>query len=167
MLKKKCIFVDMKKWVCLLTFLAFCQMGKAQAIEVLDMSSYQNRVMLPNDSLYVVNFWATWCKPCVQELPYFLQMKEKYTQQKVVFVFINLNSLKEIEKVETFVKDKHLPLPSYLLQAGNPTVWIDQVEKEWSGSIPFTLFYQGGRKLFFKEGEFEMSELENKLKDYL
>ena len=165
--EKESIFVEMKKWIGMLVFCSLAGLGKSQVLQVIDMDSYQRRVVVSKDSLYIVNFWATWCGPCVKELPYFLELKDKYIHEKVVFLFVSLNSLKEKDKVEQFVENKHLPLPSYLLHAGNPAVWIDLVEKEWSGSIPCTLFYQGGKKVFFKEGELGLTELEDKLKLFL
>ena len=148
-----------KCFICL-GFWLFCSLEVlAQKLEVLDLKAYHDLVLKPSDTLYVVNFWATWCSPCVKELPDFLEAKKELGNEKLSFVFISLNSLKELEKTEQFALSKGLPFPSYLLQAGNPNVWIDAIEKEWSGSIPFTLIYKHGKRLFYKEGELGKSEL--------
>ena len=81
-----------------------------------------------NDTLYVVNFWATWCKPCVAEMPIFIEADKKYKTQKVKVLFVSLNSTKELPKVQLFVDNKNIQNPVYLLDAGNPNDWIDKVE---------------------------------------
>jgi thiol-disulfide isomerase/thioredoxin len=158
----------MAKWLVWFGFWFFCTpVVRAQKLEVLDLKAYQALVLKPSDTLYVVNFWATWCSPCVKELPDFLEVEKEKEKEKVRFVFVSLNSLKELDKTQQFAKSKGLPFPNYLLQAGNPNVWIDAVEKEWSGSIPFTLFYKQGRSLFFKEGELGKAELVSAINQHL
>lgn len=114
-----------------------------------------------NDTLYVVNFWATWCKPCVAELPYFETAGEKYGTQKVKVLLVSLDFLREKQKVDKFVEDKNIKSEVALLNAGNPNIWIDKLEKEWAGAIPATILYHKGEKVFFREGEFEQTELDS------
>lgn len=118
-----------------------------------------------NDTLYVVNFWATWCKPCVAEMPYFRQADEKFKGQKVKVVFVSLNSPKELATVNKFVTDKNITQQVHVLDAGNPNVWINQVDTNWSGAIPATVMYKGGKKVLFREGEFTQAELDSIIKN--
>jgi thiol-disulfide isomerase/thioredoxin len=117
-----------------------------------------------NDTLYVVNFWATWCKPCVAEMPYFEEAAQKFAPEKVKIVFVSLNYPRELGTVEKFVNQKKVQAPCYLLDAGNPNVWIDKVEPDWGGSIPATIMYKNGKKVFFREGEFTQNELDSIIK---
>lgn len=114
-----------------------------------------------NDTLYVVNYWATWCKPCVAEMPFFTESAKKFSAKKVKVVFVSLNAQKEMAKVEAFVTNKKIEQPVYLLNAGNPNVWIDKVDPTWGGSIPATIMYKQKEKVFFKEGEFTQTELDS------
>ena len=114
-----------------------------------------------NDTLYVVNFWATWCKPCVAEMPYFIEADKKFAAQKVKVVFVSLNSAKEQASVEKFLNDKQITQQTLLLNAGNPNVWIDSVDASWGGSIPATAMYKAGKKVFFYEGEFSQTQLDS------
>ncbi len=120
-----------------------------------------------NDTLYVVNFWATWCKPCVAELPYFEEAGEKYQSQKVKVLLVSLDFLREKQKVDKFVLDKNIKSEVVVLNGGNPNVWIDKLETQWGGAIPATIFYRKGEKLFFREGEFERTELDSIIKTKL
>lgn len=138
-------------------------------VSVVNMEQVQNQTIRKgNDSLYVVNFWATWCRPCIQELPYFQSASEKFSGKKVKFLFVSLNSLKELKIVETFAINKKIKQQVLLLNAGNPNVWIDKVDSTWSGSIPATVMYKNGQKVFFKEGEFTQTEIDSitQLKTY-
>lgn len=114
-----------------------------------------------NDTLYIVNYWATWCKPCVGEMPYFFEAAKKFKTQKVKVVFVSLNALKESAAVEKFVSNKKIEQDVFLLNGGNPNVWIDKVDPVWEGSIPATVMYKKKEKLFFKEGEFSQTELDS------
>ncbi|HWY37715.1 MAG TPA: TlpA disulfide reductase family protein [Bacteroidia bacterium] len=129
---------------------------KVTTYEQLEAATQQN-----NDTLYVVNFWATWCKPCVQEMPYFTGSAKKNANHKVKVVFVSLNSVKELPKVEKFAAEKNIRQPVLLLNAGNPNVWIDKVDKSWGGSIPATVLYRKKEKVFFKEGEFTQAEIDS------
>lgn len=131
-------------------------------VSVVNMEQLQNQtIRKDNDSLYVLNFWATWCKPCIQELPYFQSAAEKFSAKKVKFLFVSLNSLKELKIVETFAINKKIKQQVLLLNAGNPNVWIDKVDSTWTGSIPATVMYKNGQKVFFKEGEFTQTEIDS------
>ncbi len=120
-----------------------------------------SRPTTTNDTLYVINFWATWCKPCVAEMPYFQQAATKFANQKVKVVFVSLNYPREISVIDKFAKQHKITQECYVLNAGNPNVWIDKIEKEWGGSIPATIMYKGGKKVFFREGEFSQTELDS------
>jgi thiol-disulfide isomerase/thioredoxin len=113
-----------------------------------------------NDTLYVVNFWATWCDPCVKELPAFQQEQKKYANRKVKFLFVSMNSAKELGKVQNFIDNQKLGGTVFLLNGGNPNDWIDKIDSSWSGSIPATVMYKSAKKVYFREGEFTPEALD-------
>ncbi len=114
-----------------------------------------------NDTLYVVNYWATWCKPCVSELPYFEAASENFKSQKVKVLLVSLDFLRDKQKVDKLVVDKSIKTEVVLLNAGNPNDWIDKIEPQWGGAIPATILYRKGEKLFFREGDFKQTELDS------
>jgi thiol-disulfide isomerase/thioredoxin len=140
---------------CLLSFVCL-----NKKVEVINFAQLQEQAeSKTNDTLYVVNFWATWCKPCVQEMPFFEETATKFSSQKVKIIYMSLNSLKELPTVEKHIETKNIQNRVFLLNAGNPNDWVDKVDKTWSGSIPATIMYKGGKKVFFKEGEFTQEEI--------
>lgn len=138
--------------------------GKKVSVVTLEQLQAATIQPVANDTLYVVNFWATWCKPCVAEMPYFEEANTKFGAQKAKVVFVSLNSAKEEASVEKFVTAKNIASEVLLLNAGNPNVWIDKIEPEWTGSIPATIMYKGGKKVFFHEGELKQTELDSIIK---
>ncbi len=132
-----------------------------RTVTVVSLPDLQNRTMKNNDTLYVVNFWATWCKPCVHEMPYFENAAERFKDQKVKFVFVSMNSPKEAGQVKTFINQNQVKPDVLLLNAGNPNVWIDAIDSSWSGAIPATIMYKQGKTASFYEGEFTQQQLDS------
>ena len=107
----------------------------------------------PEGETLVINFWATWCKPCVEELPYFEQLAEE-TDARVVMV--SLDFKKDVAtKLKKFVETRELKLPIIALADGDYNAWIDRVDPSWSGAIPVTLIRKG------KEQKFHPSKFDN------
>ncbi len=94
----------------------------------------------------VINFWATWCKPCVEELPYFERLASE-TDARVVMV--SLDFKKDVAtKLKKFVEKRNLELPIIALADGDYNAWIDRVDPSWSGAIPVTLIRRGKEQKF-------------------
>lgn len=139
-----------------------CSFFPAPEIRVINLAQLKSETQKPgNDTLYVVNFWATWCKPCVAEMPYFTRAAEQFAPQKVKVVFVSLNTVKEKSAVEKFVAERQIKQDVLLLSAGNPNAWIDSIDAGWGGSIPATVMYKNGKKVFFYEGELTQHELDS------
>jgi thiol-disulfide isomerase/thioredoxin len=115
-----------------------------------------------SDTLYIINFWATWCKPCVEELPYFEQLADTCTNKKVKIYLVTTDMRKDIAtRVTDFIKAKKLTQQVVFINELNADKWINKVSEEWSGAIPATLMIKGdiGYK-HFKEGELTFEELQ-------
>ena len=108
-----------------------------------------------NDTTYIINFWATWCGPCVKELPYFEQLHEKYAGEKISIILVSLDFPKQIKsKLLPFIEKNQLKSKVVVLTDGAFNDWIDKVDPSWDGAIPITLVYQAEkRKLTLKEFE--------------
>lgn len=130
-------------------------------VQVVTFEQLEKRCLLGNDTLYVVNYWATWCRPCVAEMPFFQEAARRFAKKKVQVLFVSLNAVKELKKVQAFIENKNVDPQVYILNAGNPNVWIDKVDPSWQGSIPATVMYRGKEKVFFREGEFTQIELDS------
>lgn len=117
---------------------------------------------------YVINFWATWCKPCVEELPYFEQLKEAYDDDKVEVILVSLDFKKQFEKKLVPFMSKHdLKSDVMVLLDPDSNTWINAVSDEWSGAIPATIIRNDNKKEF-REGSYaSFDELNEIVKTYL
>lgn len=152
----------MKITICLLAFIAcFDFQTNAQSVEIVKWDYIENLMNQKSDTLYVINFWATWCAPCVKELPYFDRLAAENKSAKLKVILISLDFKKQMEsRIKPFVKDKNIQSQVVVLDEPNYNSWIDKVNPEWSGAIPATLIVGGNTAtpLFF-EKEFIFTEL--------
>lgn len=120
-----------------------------------------------NDTLYVINFWATWCVPCVKELPHFEKLNQKYKNDKFKLILISLDFPKMIEsRVIPFIKQKKLKAEVIVLNDPDANSWIEKVAKEWSGAIPATVIYKNEKRKFYEQS-FKEEELETEIKTFI
>ncbi len=120
-----------------------------------------------NNKTYVVNFWATWCAPCVKELPYFERINKQYKDKNVEVVLVSLDFPKHFDtKLKNFINEKQLQSELYALNDMDSNYWIPKVNKDWSGAIPATLIYNSNKREFFEQA-FEYEELERTLNRFL
>lgn len=136
--------------------------------EALKILSYDFKGLEPifnksDDTTYVINFWATWCLPCVKELPYFEQLNEKYKDQKVKVILVSMDMPRKVETaLIPFVKKKKLQAEVIHLDDPDANAWIEKVDKNWSGAIPATIIYNNKERKFY-ERSFTYEELEKEL----
>lgn len=109
---------------------------------------------------YVINFWATWCGPCVEELPYFERLAEETAGQDVEIVLVSLDFRRDVRtKLLRFIRERPLELPVIALTDSKTNVWIDKVDPEWGGAIPITIVYKNDQRQFFAEQFSDYEEL--------
>ena len=121
-----------------------------------------------NDTVYVINFWATWCAPCVAELPYFEYMNKVYKNKKVRVVLISLDTEKSIDnKLRPFIKKEKLLAHVIALTDTDYDIWGSKVDADWDITIPATVIYCKNEYQFIG-GEFESyQELDTIVQSFL
>lgn len=137
-------------------------------LKVLDFEELQTYLNTKdNTKTYVINFWATWCAPCVKELPYFEQLNANYADKGVEVILISLDFPKQINtKLKAFLKKNDLKSEIIVLDDVDSNTWIPKVSKDWTGAIPATIIYNRSLTLFY-ERSFEYKELETELKHFI
>ena len=137
----------------------------SQDVKVYDrFDDFEELLTKDDDKTYVVNFWATWCAPCIKELPYFERLHEKYKDKNVIVILTSLDFKKHLERrVIPFVKRKSLKAEVVLMDDPDANSWIDRVDPSWSGAIPATVFYNNKKKRFLEQEFSSFEELEDVL----
>ncbi len=99
---------------------------------------------------YVINFWATWCRPCLSELPFFERLAAETADQDLQVIMISLDRPGDVRgQLKEFYQDRPLTLPVVALTDDDFRSWVRRVDPSWStGSIPVTLFYRNGQRKF-------------------
>ncbi|MBC7408932.1 MAG: redoxin domain-containing protein [Arcicella sp.] len=144
-------------------FQLFSQSEKVQVIHFEDLQKQINNV---TDTTLVVHFWATWCRPCVEELSNYERLSLEFAKKKVRFLMVSLDFPKDLKgKVEPFVAKNSINSEVVLLDEPDYNAWIDDIDKEWSGTIPATLIVNlTMRKRIFFEGQANMEKFMEELK---
>lgn len=143
--------------------------GFSQQIKTIDTNWVDVMKANTSDTLYVINFWATWCKPCVEELPYFERLGEQYTNSKVKVLLVSTDMRKDLNtRVKEFVAAKKLKQQVLFMNEINADKWINKISPNWSGAIPATWFINGSTGVnYLKEGELSFEELQKLISTHI
>ena len=142
--------------------IAMISTGASAQVKMLSLPQLQKRISNP-DTVYVVNFWATWCKPCIEELPYFEKLQATYKDQPLKVLLVSMDFQSKLPAVRSFASTHKLASEVYLAQRKSDQELIDAIDKDWSGALPGTLIVNGKKNIRkFHEQEFTYVEL-NKL----
>jgi len=111
-------------------------------VDVLNFSQLEPLLNQKNDTVYLVNFWATWCAPCVAELPAIKAVEDKYRNQKFKVLLVSLDMPGQVKsRLIPFLLSRKITSKVVLLDDPRQNVWIDKVDPNWSGELPFTVIY--------------------------
>ena len=117
----------------------FRKISKSELVQILND---------PSDKLHVVNFWATWCVPCVKELPDFQKVVKESDASKVDFLFVSLDFPSDADqKLAPFLKKNNYTFRVALMTNSDYNSWIDEVDAGWQGGIPATLFFNRAKQV--------------------
>jgi thiol-disulfide isomerase/thioredoxin len=138
------------------------------SIPIVDFEGLQPWLTRSNDTTYVVNFWATWCVPCVKELPYFETLEAKSDVQPVKVILVSLDFKNQIKtKLIPFVQQRNLQSEVVVLDDPDANSWIDKISPAWSGAIPATLVYRNDERTFYERSFKTYDELFEIVKPYI
>lgn len=135
-------------------------------VEVYDFESFKPKLSLENDTTYVVNFWATWCVPCIKELPDFEKLNAEYKHEKFKMLLVSLDFRRNLDdRLIPFIAKNNLQAEVIMLHEPDANAWIPQVDPDWSGAIPATYIYNSSKGFrSFHEGSYTYDELKTIVK---
>lgn len=132
-------------------------------VKLLTLDDLDKRIAQGKDTTYVINFWATWCSPCVAELPNFEKLRLANLKKPVKVLLVSLDFKSKLQKsVIPFVKTNNIKAEVFLLNEPDQQQYIERIDKNWSGAIPATLFVKKKVRRFY-EKEFTEQELKKTL----
>lgn len=145
-----------------LIMMVFCGISaKSQTVHLLKLDQLEQRFEKGKDTVYIVNFWASWCAPCLKELPYFEKLSQELKSDKIKVLLVSLDFKSKLKStVVPIAKRLKLKNEVQLLDEADQQQYIERIDKEWSGALPATLMVNKTKnKRVFKEQEFTYPEL--------
>lgn len=157
------------RWLLIFWIGLWCQMAEAQTSKIIHIQELKKLLADPSDSLTVINFWATWCKPCVAELPHFQSVEKSWKGRKLRFWYISLDFAEQKKtRLDPFIKKRKMNSNVFLLDEVDYNTWLPLVDKDWQGNIPATLFVNNSKnQRKFVEGELSLDNLNNWISKFL
>lgn len=146
-----------------LLFLLFPLLLNAQTVPSLSYNELKPLLNQKGDKIYVVNFWATWCAPCIKELPYF-EVLDQREDVEVLLVSLDFPKHKK-SRLLPFIKENKLQAKVVLLDDADENYWINDIHSNWSGAIPATIVYNNDKRDFY-ERSFTQNELLNLVESF-
>lgn len=143
------------------------EVGADVKFPIYDFDGLEPLLHKEDDKTYIVNFWATWCKPCIKEMPYFerVQEEQKTNNVEVILVSLDMPNMWKTQ-LEPFVQKKGIQSKVVILDDPKQNDWIPKVSEEWGGGIPATLIYNKDKRTFYQRG-FTYEELNNELTKFI
>ena len=152
-----------------ISFNIFAQ-EKTNEPKAISMDELKSIIGQNDDKLYVINFWATWCKPCIDELPGFMAVHEQYKDNpNFKMILVSLDHKRQLNtKVKRFIAKNNIEAEVLLLdESRHASEWMPEIEQTWVGAIPATFLYKNDEKLFFRQFQMTQYELEDLVDDFL
>ena len=147
--------------------IAVQEMQNSLELKVYDFDGLEKFLHQEDDKVYVVNFWATWCAPCVKELPYFEKLQGEYKSQNIEVLLISLDFPNQYNtKLKPFIQENKLQSQVVALNDVDMNTWLPKVDENWSGAIPATIIYTKDKRQFYEQS-FTYESLENEVKQFI
>lgn len=155
----------MRSVLILLFIFLFNSQSKAQENILLKTDQLLQRIRNGKDTVFVINFWATWCGPCVKELPNFEKLNNEFKNDKLKVLLVSVDFRSQLAKVNAFIKKKKFRTEMYMMAEKDQQSYIEKIDDSWSGAIPATLIISGEKRKFLEQ-EFTYTELMNEYLKY-
>lgn len=132
----------MKKLLHLL--LLFCLPAFSQEVTRIKAAEL-DQLMQHRDSPVVINLWATWCGPCIKEMPYFIKQAQQFPQVKFIFLSLDMKDAYP-DQINKFIRKRKIRSAVVWLDEPNANKYAHKIDPRWEGSIPATIFINNPKK---------------------
>ena len=121
-----------------------------------------------SEKLRLINFWATWCLPCIEEFPELIEINRNFRKRSFEMVTVSMDAPAKNDAVLKFLKKSYASTKNYHFNSDDKYAMIDKVDKDWPGSLPYTIIVEPGGKILYKKlGIIDPSEVRKVIVEYL
>jgi thiol-disulfide isomerase/thioredoxin len=145
-----------------------CTTATSQTVAKWKISDYENYIAASKEDILVINFWATFCKPCLEEIPHMIQVVKEYQKEGVKMMLVSVDAPSKYASLASFARKRKWDAGLAWLNESDADYFCPKVDKAWSGSIPATVIINNKNgKRHFVEGEMTAGEFEQLIKKVL
>lgn len=138
------------------------------SLEEINVDGIRQLVSNPTEKLRLINFWATWCGPCVIEFPEFITIDRMYRGRDFEFISVSADKLNKKDKALAFLKKKEAANANFIFSGKNTYDLLEAVDESWQGALPYTmLIAPGGEVIYRTQGTIDPLDLKRKIVNYL
>ena len=154
----------------LILFLLFLQLANVQGQEIKSVKITDiEKIIAESKTPLIINMWATWCLPCIEELPYFQKEVAEHSKDSLQLILVSLDFKESFPSgIVKFMNKRKITAPVVWLDETNADYFCPKIDAKWSGAIPATLFINnktGYRK--FVEGKISPEQLKKEIRAVL
>lgn len=138
------------------------------SLETIDTAGVKKLAANDSGKLRLVNLWATWCGPCVTELPEFVTVHRMYRKRDFELVTISLDVIDDKDKAAETLREHHVSAKNYLFDSTDRDKLAEALDPKWPGPLPYTLLIAPGGKIIYRHsGAIDSLELKQAIADHL
>ncbi len=137
-------------------------------LETIDLQGVQQLTKNDTDKLRLINLWATWCGPCLQEMPELVTINRMYRKRPFEFITLSLDDAGDKSQVLESLKQNHVAAKNFLVDSTDRDKLAAALDPKWPGPLPYTLLIAPGGKVIYRhDGPIEPLEVKRAIVDYL
>ncbi len=121
------------------------------SVQAIDAAGVRKLVQNDSPNLRLINVWATWCIPCVEELPDLVTINRMYRKRKFELITISLDGPQARDAVLTRLQEKHVSSTNYVFQSEDRDAFAEALDKQWPGPVPYTILVAPGGKILYRK----------------
>jgi thiol-disulfide isomerase/thioredoxin len=126
-----------------------------------------HHVRSSQSSLVLVNFWASWCEPCKEELPALWKLKDLYPENSLKVVLISIDDPGDMEIAASYLRDNKMEFTTFY-KGGQPLKFVTKIFPEWTGAVPASVLFDSEAKIVDAwEGDSTLEELQKRVQKQL
>ncbi|MFD1143775.1 redoxin family protein [Larkinella insperata] len=134
------------------------------SLEDVDVAGLKKLIQNDSDKLRLINVWATWCGPCVQEFPDFISIDRMYRERDFEFVSVSADKPDKKAKALEFLKKKEASNKNYIFNSDDKYALIEAIDPKWQGALPYTILVEpGGKIVYSKQGAIDVLEMKRRI----
>jgi thiol-disulfide isomerase/thioredoxin len=140
---------------------------KPVILEEIDNNGIRELLQNKTGKLRLINFWATWCAPCVIELPELIKLQRMYGNRNFELITVSTDKIVNKEEVLKFLQEKESALQNYIYNKSDQYELVREVDSGWEGALPYTMLVEpGGKVISVDQGIADILELRKKIVEH-